>query len=92
MAEDPKRPARRSAADDEPSPWAVAGLGMQFFVALLVFVSAGNWLDRRLGTAPWFLLIGVFVGGGGVFYAGVRRLTAPRRSRDTDTSDSSNGP
>jgi F0F1-type ATP synthase assembly protein I len=70
---DPK-PVNASAA--EVSPWALAGLGMQFVLALLVFVYAGNWMDRRLGTAPLCLLLGVFVGGGGTFFLSVKRLTA----------------
>ena len=64
---------------------------MQFFAAILLFVYVGNWLDRRLGTAPLFLLGGVLVGGGGAFYSGYRRLTAaqrePRASHD-DRDDS----
>jgi F0F1-type ATP synthase assembly protein I len=58
----------------EQSPLALAGLGAQFFGALLVFVYAGNWLDARLGTSPLCLLTGVFVGGGGTFYLSYRRL------------------
>jgi F0F1-type ATP synthase assembly protein I len=36
----------------------------------------GQWLDRKLGTAPWMLLIGVFVGAGGSFYSMYRKLMA----------------
>ncbi len=59
----------------ETSPWALAGLGMQFFVGLLVSVYVGHWLDGRFGTEPMLLLVGVFVGGGGTFFLSVRRLT-----------------
>ncbi len=75
MAEKPPEPTRDSKPTGEVSPWALAGLGMQFFVAVILFVYAGNWLDRRFHTAPLFLLCGVFVGGGGVFYLSYRRLT-----------------
>jgi F0F1-type ATP synthase assembly protein I len=90
MAEFPDRPPRDSKPDGEVSPWALAGLGMQFFAAILLFVYAGNWLDRRFGTAPLFLLSGVFVGGGGAFYAAYRQLTKPRtpRAHDDDSPDS----
>ena len=60
--------------DGERSPWALAGLGMQFFAALILFVYAGTWLDERFGTSPLFLLLGLFVGGGGSFYLSYRRL------------------
>ena len=61
---------------------------MQFFVSIILFVYAGNWLDRRFSTSPLFLLGGLFVGGGGVFYASYRRLIKPvtsRSNRDTDS-------
>jgi F0F1-type ATP synthase assembly protein I len=61
---------------------AAAGLGFQFAASLVLFFFAGQWLDRRLGTAPVFLLIGVFVGGGGSFYSMYRRLMAAQRRED----------
>ncbi len=84
---------RDSKPSGDVSPWALAGLGMQFFAAVLFFVYAGNWMDRRLGTAPLFLLGGVLVGGGGVFYLSVRRLTAPpSQTSDSDTQDHDSTP
>ncbi|MEN9508020.1 MAG: hypothetical protein RLZZ621_583 [Gemmatimonadota bacterium] len=84
MAENPTPPPRDTKPDGEVSPWALVGLGAQFFAAIFIFVTAGNWLDRRFGTSPWFLLGGLFFGGGGAFYTSYRRLTTPRHSRDTD--------
>lgn len=55
---------------------AYAGLGLQFAVSILVFLFVGQWLDRKLGTAPVFLLVGVFVGAGGAFYSMYRKLMA----------------
>ena len=66
----------------ERSPWALAGLGMQFFVAIILSVYAGAWLDRRFGASPLFLLLGLFVGGGGTFYLSYRRLMAPPRDKE----------
>ena len=88
MAEEPRTPKPRSTPPGEQSPWALAGLGMQFFAAILLFVYAGNWLDRRFHSSPLFLMSGLFVGGGGVFYAGYRRLMRPARPRSTDDTDS----
>ena len=51
-----------------------AGLGLQLTLSILLFLYAGQWLDRRLGTAPVFLIIGVFVGAGAGFYAIYRKL------------------
>ena len=91
MDETPKKPTRDSKPlqdrqdqqDGEVSPWALAGLGTQFFGAILLFVWVGNWLDRRFGTAPLFLLSGVLLGGGGTFYLSYRRLTKPNDKRGT---------
>ena len=76
MAAEPGGPRPLASREDGPSPWALAGLGLQWFVAMLVFVYAGNWVDRTFGSAPLGLLVGLFVGGGGVFYVIVRRLLA----------------
>jgi F0F1-type ATP synthase assembly protein I len=55
---------------------------MQFVVALLLFLYLGQWVDRRLGTSPVFLLIGIFVGAGGSFYAMYRKLMAAQARED----------
>jgi ATP synthase protein I len=56
-----------------------AGLGLQFALTILVFLYAGQWLDRKLGTAPWLLLLGVFIGAAGGFYSLYRALMANQR-------------
>lgn len=53
-----------------------AGMGLQFALSILLFVWAGQWLDRKLGTEPWCLVIGAFVGAAAGFTAIYRRLTA----------------
>lgn len=39
-----------------------SGLGVQLGVVITAFTLGGNWLDARLGTKPWFLLLGTLVG------------------------------
>ena len=50
------------------------GVGLQFAGSILIFLFAGRWLDERLGTAPWLLLLGVFVGFGLGFLFLYRKL------------------
>jgi ATP synthase protein I len=72
-------PGGRGESEDERASRAFgryAGVGLQFAASILVFLYAGQWLDRRLGTAPWFLLGGVFVGASAAFYSMYRRLMA----------------
>jgi hypothetical protein len=80
MSDAPKSSSPNSS-DPEISPWALAGLGIQFAVALVLFGYAGQWVDARLDTAPLFLLVGVLAGAGGTFFLSYRRLTAPRSPR-----------
>ena len=60
MAQNPE-PRRRVGANI-PSAGQYGSIGLQFGVGLVVFTLAGNWLDRRLGTGPWLLLVGVMLG------------------------------
>ena len=70
-----------------------AGVGMQFAVAIVVFLFAGQWLDKRLGTNGLFTIAGVFVGGGAAFYVMYRKITAAQRRDDEERSrDSERGP
>jgi F0F1-type ATP synthase assembly protein I len=57
----------------------LAGVGVQFALAIVLFLFVGQWLDRRLGTAPVLLILGVFAGAGGGFYSMYRKLTAAQR-------------
>ena len=70
---EPFDPYRKSAVSGSA---AYAGAGLQFAVSLLVSLFLGQWLDRRLGTDPWLMMLGVFLGGGAGFYAMYRRLMA----------------
>ena len=55
---EPRRPMGR----DIPSAGQYGSVGLQFGIGLVVFALAGNWLDKRLGTGPWLLLVGVMLG------------------------------
>ena len=58
----------------------LAGIGIQFAVVIVVFTFGGIWLDRRLGTSPWLLLVCVFAGAAGGFYSIYRKaMDAQRR-------------
>lgn len=62
-----------------PSPASFAGAGVQFVVAILLFLYVGKWLDAKLGTAPWLLMVGVFVGASAGFYSFYRRIMSASR-------------
>ena len=73
---------RTTDSDGGTSPSEFAGLGIQFVVAILGGLYAGQWLDRKLGSAPWFLLIGVFSGAGLGFYSMYHKLMKAQARQD----------
>ena len=56
-----------------------AGLGFQLVASILLFLFGGQWVDRRLGTDPIFLLLGVFIGAAAAIYSMYRSLMAEQR-------------
>lgn len=74
--------SRKTGSHDGPSGAEFAGIGLQFVVAMLGGLYAGQWLDRKLGTAPWLLIIGVFTGAGLSFYSMYSKLMAAQAKDD----------
>ena len=74
-----------------PSASEFAGIGLQFALSIVLFVFAGEWVDSRLGTGPWFLIVGAFVGAGGGFYSMYRKLMASQQSEDKSSGDKHDG-
>jgi len=82
MADQPTPdPGKRAPTGGVPAS-ELAGFGVQFVVAILLFLYVGQWLDRRLGTAPWLMILGIFAGAGGTFYAMFRKLSAASKGTD----------
>ena len=71
------------------TPAALAGAGIEFLGAILIGVFAGQWLDKKLGTAPWLLVLGTFICAAAGFLHLYRTLTtAQRHSRSRESYDS----
>ncbi len=64
------------AARQARAGWKYAGIGLQFAGSILLFLYVGRWVDRRLGSEPVGLILGVFVGAGAAFFSMYRRLMA----------------
>ena len=71
MSKDPRR---------QPPP--AGGLGFMLVALVVAFTALGYWLDRWLGTKPWLMVAGVFVGAGLGFTYLV--LISARSSRNGD--------
>jgi F0F1-type ATP synthase assembly protein I len=75
-------PRKPLSTNEELNLSTFAGVGLQFAVAIVLFVLLGQWADRHFGTRPVFLLLGLFVGGGGAFYSLYRRITLAQKADD----------
>jgi F0F1-type ATP synthase assembly protein I len=87
-------PDGRSDADrsQAASAGTYLGLGLQFAGSILLFFFAGRWLDRRLGSDPWFLFLGTFTGAAAGFYSIYRRLMADLKREEEAKRLSKNKP
>lgn len=56
-------------------------LGLQFAASVGLFTFGGYWLDGRLGSLPWFTVLGVFLGFVGATVSLVRHVPPVRGKR-----------
>jgi len=66
---------------DVPGAARYAGLGLTFGAGIVLFTLLGSWVDRRLGTEPWGLMLGVFGGFALSLLWVYRRLVVDPRER-----------
>ena len=59
-----------------------AGVGLQLAICIIGGLYLGQWADRKLGTAPWMLFIGVFGGAAAGVYSMYRKLMAAQARED----------
>ena len=76
------RPKSDKPGKDELNIGSFAGVGLQFAISIVAFLFLGQWVDRKLGSSPAFLLAGVFIGGSAAFYSMYRRLAAAQKADD----------
>lgn len=58
------------------------GLGLTWALAVLLFLGIGAWLDSKIGTAPFLMILGAFVGGAAGFYSLYHHIVIEPRERD----------
>jgi len=59
--------------------YAIFAAGFQLVASILFFMAMGYFLDRWLGTAPAFMLVGIVVGLAAGFYVFLLRVKAAAR-------------
>lgn len=60
------------------------GYGLTWALSVLLFLLGGWWLDGKAGTAPLFMILGAFLGGGAGFYSLYRHIVLDSRDRNED--------
>ncbi|HEY0035829.1 MAG TPA: AtpZ/AtpI family protein [Longimicrobium sp.] len=70
-----------------PGAGDLAGVGLGFAASVALFLFLGMWADRKLGTAPWLLILGAFIGGAAGFWSMYRRLVVAPKQDDRETVD-----
>ena len=58
------------------------GLGLAFALSILLFMGGGAWLDSKLGTTPFLMLMGAAVGAGAGFYSLYYHIVIEPRQRE----------
>src|SRR6185503_14334962 len=76
----------KATNDAELDTSRLAGMGVQFLVAILLFLFIGKWLDSRLGTSPWLLILGVFSGATASTVAMYRRVFPSNKAKHAGSS------
>lgn len=64
--------------------------GVTLVAAILLGLYVGGWVDRRLGTFPVFMLLGIFLGVGLGFYNLWSELTGMTERRPGKKSEQEN--
>jgi hypothetical protein len=75
-----------------PTTSDFAGVGLQLAACIIGGLYLGQYLDRRLGTAPWLLFVGVFGGFSAGFYSMYRKLMAAQAHEDAAKAARRDGP
>lgn len=57
-----RRPDQPPAEPQDVQWYRMAGLGLEFVVAILAMAGIGWWIDRSAGTSPWCLIAGCGLG------------------------------
>lgn len=71
----PRPPEKDSKPKEETGGlWALAGIGLELTVAMVLSVALGKWLDARFGWSPWGTLCIPMLALAGVLYRIVRSV------------------
>ena len=59
----------------------ITSLGMEFALTIIAGGGLGYWLDKKCGTSPWLLVIGVLSGFALGLYIVIRSATVNKKAK-----------
>lgn len=62
-------------------------LGIQLALSIAVFFFIGRWVDEKLGTAPWLMLVGVVIGCVGSIIKFIQTVTKIAQEQEQEDAD-----
>ena len=60
------------------------GYGLTLALSVLLFLGGGAWVDSKLNTAPFLMLLGAFVGACAGFYSLYYHIVIEPKLREKD--------
>jgi F0F1-type ATP synthase assembly protein I len=60
------------------------GLGLTWALSVMFFLLIGAWIDSKLGTSPFLLILGAFIGAGAGFYSLYYHIVIEPRQRNNE--------
>jgi ATP synthase protein I len=87
---------RHTIDPDTQKMWRTVGttgaVGLEIAVAIVIGYLGGTYLDRKLGTQPWLMYIGILAGIGAAIKALIRVARDYKRDSDRGDSGGEGGP
>ena len=84
-------PERRPIDPEAKKMWrlalATSAVGFEIVVAIAIGGGGGHYLDKKFGTAPWIMYVGLIAGVGAAIKALVRVARAYRRQDEGGGGD-----
>jgi len=76
----PDRQDREQGLAGYGKAYEIIAAALQLVVAVILMFFLGNWLDGKLGTAPWLMFTGLAVGFAAGFFAFLRAVQKMARN------------
>lgn len=83
-------PAQFGRAFREAGP--LFGSGIQMAAAIVMMFFAGRWVDGKLGTSPWMMLLGILLGATAGLVHFFRTVIQQNRNDANNSGDRNDGP